>query len=187
MAASNKTYKRRQYFIKGGFQYQFIVKFCLLVLLGAFISTVLLFLFSQNTLTSSFENSKLVVKTTALSILPVVLYTNLITLFLITLATIGVTLFVSHKIAGPMFRLEAGMQAIQSGDLTQRISFRKKDQVEVMAENFNKMALELHTQMKIFRSDLQDLQEVAKQENSSQNMQAQIENLTNQFENKFKL
>jgi len=53
--------KRRSYFVKKDFQFRFILKFCLLLFIGVIISTVLLPLFSWATLTSSFQQSRLVV------------------------------------------------------------------------------------------------------------------------------
>lgn len=70
MPDTKRSYKRRQYFIKKEFQVKFILKFCLLIVFGAIISTGLLFLFSQDTLTSSFQQSRLVIKSTGLAILP---------------------------------------------------------------------------------------------------------------------
>ena len=89
MSEDKQSQRRRDYFVKKGFQFRFILKFCLLVFIGVVISTGLLFLFSQDTLTSSFQQSRLVIKNTGLAILPYVVYTNLITLGLITLATIA--------------------------------------------------------------------------------------------------
>ena len=127
MPDTKRSYKRRQYFIKKEFQVKFILKFCLLIVVGAIISTGLLFLFSQDTLTSSFQQSRLVIKSTGLAILPSVLYTNLITLGLIAIAAIIVTLFVSHKMAGPLFRFEKELRNIGEGDLTTKVVVRKDD------------------------------------------------------------
>ena len=131
MPDTKRSYKRRQYFIKKEFQVKFILKFCLLIVFGAIISTGLLFLFSQDTLTSSFQQSRLVIKSTGLAILPSVLYTNLITLGLIAIAAIIVTLFVSHKMAGPLFRFEKELRNIGEGDLTTKVVVRKDDTIEI--------------------------------------------------------
>jgi len=48
-------------YVKKDFQFRFILRFCLLLFIGVVMSTVLLFLFSQDTLTSSFQQSRLVV------------------------------------------------------------------------------------------------------------------------------
>ena len=108
--------KRSHYFIKKDFQARFILKFCLLLLVGVIVSTGLLFLFSQDTLTSSFQDSRLVIENTALAILPTVVFSGLITLILLTIATIAVTLFISHKIAGPCSGLKKNSK--RSGEET---------------------------------------------------------------------
>lgn len=144
MPQINRGYQRKNYFIKQEFQFKFIIKFCLILIAGIIISTGLVFLFSQETLTSSFDNSRLVVENTGYAIMPVLIITNLITLGIITLAVIIVTLFVSHKIAGPMFRFEQDIKKIAKGNLLVRINLRQKDQFSEMADAFNDMSAGLH-------------------------------------------
>ncbi len=144
MSQESRGYQRKNYYIKKDFQFKFIFKFCLILICGIILSTGLVFLFSQQTLTSSFDNSRLVVENTGYAIMPTLIITNLVTLGIITLAVIGVTLFVSHKIAGPMFRFEQDIKKIAQGDLNVRINLRQKDQFSEMANAFNEMALNLH-------------------------------------------
>jgi len=129
------TYKRRQYFIKKDYQLKFILKFCLIILAGSIISTGVLFLFSQGTLTSSFEHSRLIIRNTGIAIMPAVILTNIITLILISIAAVVVVLFISHKIAGPMFRFEKDLKEIGEGNLTKTIALRNKDQFTKMAHS----------------------------------------------------
>ena len=58
-------YKRRNYFINKSFQTEFILKFCTLVAIGCVVFGIVLYASSSRTLTTSFENSRLVVKSTA--------------------------------------------------------------------------------------------------------------------------
>lgn len=139
MQENDRGYKRKTLYIKKEFQFKFILKFCLILLAGVVISTGLLFFLSQETLTSSFENSRLVIKNTGLAILPAIIMTNLITLGIICIATIIVTLFVSHRIAGPMFRFEKDLERIMKGDLSVNINLRKKDQFFEVASTLNNM------------------------------------------------
>ncbi len=144
MQENIRDYKRKTLYIKKGFQFKFILKFCLILLAGVTISTGLLFFLSQETLTSSFENSRLVIENTGSAILPVIIITNLITLGIICIATIIVTLFVSHKIAGPMFRFEKDLERIKKGDLSVNINLREKDQFSEMAFSLNSMTQGIH-------------------------------------------
>jgi len=155
--------------------------------MGAIISTSLLFLFSQGTLTSSFQQSRLSIKNTAFAILPAVIYTNLITLGLIALATIAVTLFVSHKIAGPMFRLEKELKAIGEGDLTKDIRLREKDQITDMAATLNKMVSSLHEKVLDIQTGVEHLIESASKQKAPEGLIEELTHLHQRIESNFKI
>lgn len=187
MAHGAPPFRRRHYFIKKDFQRGFIIKFCLLILLGVLISTGLLLLFSQNTLTSSFQHSRLVIRSTALAILPATILTSLITLALITLATIAVTLFVSHKLAGPLFRFEKEIKEIAKGDLTTEIHLRKKDQISDMALSLNHMAVSLREKVIVIRTGIAQLKKLASEQDVPQDLIDGLEDLLQKIENNFKI
>lgn len=185
--ANTKTYRRRQFFVKKDYQFKFILKFCLIVLAGSIISTGLIFFFSQGTLTSSFENSRLVVKNTALAILPAIIYTNIITLLMISLATIVAVLFISHKIAGPMFRFEKELKLIGDGDLTKTIRLRKNDQITDMAESLNEMTVNLHRKTVNIQEGVEKLIQSAKRQNAPVELIEELDRLHRSINNQFKL
>lgn len=187
MARTPHPQRRKNYFINKEFQSKFIIKFFLLVLGGALLSTYLLFIFSQDTLTSSYQHSRLLIRSTAQTILPAIVYTNLITLVLITIAAILVTLFISHKIAGPMFRLERGLKELGNGDLTQNIKLRQKDQIAKLAETFNITAASLHEKMRLVRSGVQELQESAVGQDAQEELIEKINLLRDKIDNDFTL
>lgn len=187
MSASKRSYQRRQYFVKKEFQLKFILKFCLLILIGTLISTGLLFLFSQDTLTSSFQQSRLVIKSTGLAILPSVVYTNLITLGLIAIATIIVTLFVSHKMAGPLFRFEKELQDIGEGDLTKQVILRQKDSIGDMAGCLNNMTTNLHNKILDIQTEVQHILEFASRQKAPQGVIEALNGLQKKIGSNFKL
>lgn len=131
--------QRRQLYINRDFQTRFILKFCLILLLGGAISIGLTLFNNQETLTSSFRNSKLLIQNTSLAIMPSVIYTTLISTLVIGLIVIMATLLASHKIAGPMFRFEQDIDKISTGDLNSRIDIRTGDQFQAIAVSLNKM------------------------------------------------
>ncbi len=180
-------YKRRQYFVKKEFQLKFILKFCLLVLIGTIISTGILFLLSQNTLTSSFQQSRLVIKSTGMAILPSVVYTNLITLGLVAIATIIVTLFVSHKIAGPMFRFEKELRNIGGGDLTKKVILRKRDQMTGMTDSLNAMTAGLHEKVLRIQTEVVNILESASRQNAPKDLIGELNQLHQKIESTFKI
>ena len=187
MSDSKRSYHRRQYFVKKEFQLKFILKFCFLILTGTIISTGLLFLFSQDTLTSSFQQSRLVIKSTGLAILPSVVYTNLITLGLIASATIIVTLFVSHKMAGPLFRFEKELKDIGEGDLTKQITLRKKDPIGDMAVCLNNMIASLHNKIFDIQTEVEHVLESASRQNAPKGLIEELNGLQRKIGSNFKL
>jgi len=186
MTQHNDAYKRKKYFIKRGFQFGFILKFCILLLIGVVISTGLLFFFSQGTLTSSFKHSRLVIMNTGMAILPAAIYTNLITLGLITIATIIITLIVSHKIAGPMFRFEKDLKEVGEGNLTKTISLRSKDQFTKMAESLNIMTANLHDKVLVIQAEVEGLLESASEEKVAENLIKGLDHLHETIHQQFK-
>lgn len=182
-----RPYKRSHYFVEKEYQFKFILKFCLIVIGGTLLSTVLLLLFSQGTLTSSFENSRLVLRNTASAILPEVILTNMVTLLFITSATVVTVLFISHKIAGPMFRFEKELKKIGQGDLTINIVLRKNDQFKNMAESLNTMTEGLKTKVVDVQKELEQILESARKEKYPERLIDDMEHLHQSIHRYFKV
>ena len=108
--------KRRILFIDKKFQARFIVNFCSLVAIGGVVITGLLYLLTMRSNTVSFVNSRVVVQSTADFLLPLLVQTVCIVMIIIGLFTVVVTLLVSHKIAGPLYRLKKVINTLGEGD-----------------------------------------------------------------------
>ena len=184
---SQKDYKRRQYYIKKDFQSRFIVKFCLLILLGAVLSTAILLLLSQGSLTSTYQNSKLVIKSTASTILPAILYTNLITLALITSAMAATTLFISHRLAGPIFRVEKALKEVKDGNLNERLMLRKKDQLVDLADGFNNMTESLKTKLEDVTKQVDEAAKLGKEQGASKEVTDTLQEISRTINREFSL
>ncbi|MBN2803290.1 MAG: HAMP domain-containing protein [Deltaproteobacteria bacterium] len=61
------------------------------------------------------------------------------------------SIFVSHKIAGPVYRFEQSVKKIAQGDLTLRIKLRKGDELTELADMFNNMVESLEKMVSIER------------------------------------
>jgi methyl-accepting chemotaxis protein len=187
MAQARKQQKRRIYLVKKDFQLKFILKFCLILLAGVIVSTGLLFFLSQDTLTSSFQDSRLQIKSTGLAILPAVIYTNLFALGLVILAAIIVILFITHKIAGPLFRLEKELIRIGNGDLTGRITLRERDQITEIADSINKAADKLHQKVQEIQADVDGAVTSAERLNAPEPLMDALTRLQQKIANNFKI
>lgn len=58
---------------------------------------------------------------------------------IIILTVVGVSIFVSHQVAGPLVHLEKGMRQVSEGDLTENMKLRRGDEFKEIAEMFNDM------------------------------------------------
>lgn len=50
------------------------------------------------------------------------------------------TIFISHRIAGPLERLKHYMKRVGQGDFTSKLRFRTHDEIHDVADTFNQMA-----------------------------------------------
>jgi len=187
MAVSSKSHKRRDFLIKKDFQARFIMHFFLLVIMGGFTSTGLLFLLSSGNLTSNFNNSHLSVKDTAIYLLPPIIYTNLVTMIIISCALIAVTLIISHKIAGPLFRFEKDVQLIAAGDLTHVIRLRRKDQLKRLSMDINQMTWQFNYKIVRIHQGLNQFLNTAAQHDVPDSLVQQIQELLEKVETEFRL
>lgn len=135
--------RRKKYFINRNFQAEFILKFCGLVICGSIIFITMLYIFSSRTLTTSFENSRLVIKSTADYLLPGLLFAGLIVALLTGIAASIVVILMTHRIAGPMYRFEKYIQEVGAGKLFSEFSIRNKDQFQNVVASLNKMTHDL--------------------------------------------
>lgn len=131
--------RRRKYFINKEFQTRFILRFCIFVMLTAVVMIGLVYILSTKTTTTSFENLRLIVKRTSDFILPTLILSGLIASILISAACIIIILFISHRIAGPLYRLEKSLNEIGKGNLAVDVRLRKSDEMKALASSVNNM------------------------------------------------
>ena len=157
----NYVNRRKNYYIKKEFQRNFILKFCLIVLIGSGISGVIIYLMSKATVTTSFENLRLVIKSTADYILPAVFFSSLIVIIVTGAATIFITLFTSHRIAGPLYRIEKDIQEVAAGNLKQEFNLRQGDEIKPIAEGLNIMTHFLRDEVSLLKKNITELESLS--------------------------
>jgi methyl-accepting chemotaxis protein len=74
---------------------------------------------------------------------------------LILFAIVGVSIFISHEVAGPLVHLEKNMRKIAAGDFTGEVLLRKGDEFKEIAQAFNSMIDEIKKKMISDREHLQ--------------------------------
>jgi len=150
--------RRRIYFIEKSFQTWFIVRFCFLVIAGALITMALLYFFASKTTTVSFENTKAVVKSTADFIFPVLIQTLIVVSVVVAIFAIMLTLYVSHKIGGPVYRFKKELELIEQGDFSSEFRIRRKDQFQDLAQLLNSVKKKLRDELTGIKEELKELE-----------------------------
>ncbi|MFH1778672.1 MAG: HAMP domain-containing protein [Candidatus Omnitrophota bacterium] len=150
--------RRRIYFINKKFQTRFILRFCLFVIFTSAVMGGLVYILSTQTTTTSFENLRLIVKRTSDFILPTLILSSLIASFLVGGACIVIILFVSHRIAGPLYRLEKTLNEIGKGNLWVDISLRKTDEIKALAASLNNMIRNLRDPISSSQGKISELE-----------------------------
>ena len=159
MENKKSTDKRRIYFIEKSFQARFILRFCTLIVVAGLLTMGILYLFVFRSTTVSIINSRVVVRSTADFLLPLLLQTLLIVTILIGLATIVLTLLFSHKIAGPLYRFKKVIENLEQGDFSQDFHIRLNDQLKDLADKFNSMIGKTRFHIQVLKDNLKNLKE----------------------------
>lgn len=156
-------FQRKIIMIKRGLQ----MKYVLLVFVTVLVTSVVVFLDVYYVVGKSvlmhYEEVNLlpVIKSaTALLALHLSLYLLVVLIY---------SLFVSHRFAGPIFRLEKVSESLANGDLTVNVQFRKGDEFFETAEYMNRMIAALR-------------EKVLKDKNLSDRIQAKLNDLSQKLE-----
>lgn len=185
--SENKPFRRRQYFINSRFQAGFILKFVAVLFLGGILSIMVTMLTTQSTLTSTFAGSRLVIEKTSMAILPSVIFTTILTILVVGVVVVIITLLVSHKIAGPMYRFEQDLEEISRGNLQKKVHIRNGDQFDSVARKLNEMVVGLNSRLRPLQEQLDKLTERAKEENFPRSFQDDLEECRRTIPSNFKL
>ncbi len=130
-------YTRKQYFIKKGLQTRFIWTILLIIFL-VFVIVSCNLLFFATYLRNELPQRELEAMAEVYRIVMGELYDKLILLGVVNLIIVVViSLFFSHQIAGPIFKLEQTLKRIRDGNLRHRLKFRNTDNLDDLADQFN--------------------------------------------------
>jgi len=143
-------HKRRNYFIEKKFQTKYILLTILLLLTYTLMFVAIIFAPYMLTLYFDYPLAEKTDAARALLLLHARIWPWIggIIIFFGT-----VSIFISHKIAGPLFRLKKSLDRITEGDLDVVIKLRKWDDLKDLAEHINMLVAELRTFVITLRND----------------------------------
>src|SRR6056297_1445009 len=113
----SRGYKRRNFFIKKELQGRFIFKFFLLSLVGVVFFALVFSFLSQDNLTIAYDGQRLVIDRTPLILFREIVLAHWLFLVIMGVLVTAVAMFLTHRVAGPLFRFERTLGAMKNRDL----------------------------------------------------------------------
>ncbi|MEK7331739.1 MAG: methyl-accepting chemotaxis protein, partial [Nitrospirota bacterium] len=155
--ANKPPFRRRNYFINKKFQTDFSIKFLVIIVIEAIMAVGLFLYLSKGTLTTGYIGSELKISRTYDFFLPMLLLSNIIIVGVTGIIGIAVLIFMSHRIAGPMFRFEKVLDEISKGDLTYKFKLREGDQFKELEKRINELTGTLDSKAGNLKSGLTEI------------------------------
>ena len=132
--------------LERSFKLKFGLKLCLLTIAGMAAVTLLLYFYTAGSLGGSYKEAIYTIYDLKIRIFPLV-FASSYSIFILAVVTASIaviTVLFSHKIAGPLFRVERNLEEIGSGDLTVQTRFRGNDQMKALSDDINGMTRSLN-------------------------------------------
>ena len=122
---------RKRYLLKKRFQLGLTLKVFIALLAVAFISGWTIYYSIWSTVLSEFGQEKLILVHRAIT------GKLILRLALIMVAVAILSVFVSHRMAGPVFKFERTLRQLNQGDTVDKISLRRGDSFKELASEIN--------------------------------------------------
>ncbi|WP_300456546.1 methyl-accepting chemotaxis protein [Desulfobacula sp.] len=130
-------YKRRNYFINKEFQGRYLFNYFLLTVMGSLLFVAVFSFFSLNTLSIVFDDYHLQIGLTPGILFKKILSTQWLLIVFGGGGVLLITLFLTHRVAGPFYRFEKTVDEMIEGDISHPIRLRKKDEGKELAQKIN--------------------------------------------------
>lgn len=149
---------RKIVFIDKRFQAAFILKFVLLLAAGTAIFLAAAYLLLDKPLGDNLYQAHFAAKTTMERLLPTLLGLGAVFVVLLGAATVFVTMYVSHHIAGPLFAIRRYLDNIARGELDFEPRLRDKDQTTPLALSLAQAVETLNARLVAIRAGSDEVQ-----------------------------
>lgn len=145
-------YKRKQYLVAKKFQLKYIGLILLLVFLTGILCSYVVYYTSMLLLGDKLAN--VYPQGRLISIVNMVNSRILLSLLLVTPLVVVIGIYASHRIAGPIYRIEKFLNDMASGELSERLTLRRNDELVSLADGINRVGESLKVTIKQGREHL---------------------------------
>ena len=150
-----RTWRRKNYFIKKELQGRYIFSFFIFVIAGGLLFTLIFSFLSADTLTIVYQDYNLRIGKTPLVLIREILSADWIFIVTAGLSVVIISMFLTHRFAGPIFRFEKSVEEMLRGNFDFEIRLRKKDEGKELAAMINRLINMISSNLREMR-DLTD-------------------------------
>jgi signal transduction histidine kinase len=159
--------RRRRLIVEGNFQARFILRFILVIVGATLLATgaiLGLFYFKYQYGGADMENIVILItpqgRTDVTGLFQIVLVPLVAANLLVLCIVVPFSLLYSHRIAGPIYRLEQSMEMLINGDMDFMITLRKHDEFKYLADRMNALIDFMRRNIREVRSSHRILKEI---------------------------
>ncbi len=182
-------FKRKQFIVARGFQLKYAGIILLLMFLTAGFCSYAIYYTTMisfgEKLASVYPQGQLV------SIVNLVNFRILVSILVISPLVGFLGIYLSHKIAGPIYRIEKSIGGMVAGDLSSHITLRRGDEMVTLADSVNRLtdslALSMTTEKSHMENALKELYTLRELLSSSQKDHARINNVLESLDNEIRV
>jgi len=149
---SRQKFKRKQYLVAKKFQLKYVGLILLLMFLTAALCSYVIYYTSMMLMGEKLAN--VYPQGRLIHIVKLVNFRILLSVILVTPLVAVIGIFLSHRIAGPIYRIEKFLDNMAAGDLSSRIFLRQGDELIIVANSINKLADSLESTVRNQKAQL---------------------------------
>lgn len=143
---SHKAFRRKKYFVAKKFQLRYIALILAFMLMGAIVTGYTIYYNSWVLLGEKLAN--VYPQGRLMAIFRSVNIRVAVSLVAVSILCVIISVFASHKIAGPVYRLITFLDSVTAGNYSQRVRLRKGDELKDLAAAVNRLVEKLDKEKK---------------------------------------
>jgi len=130
-------YKRRNFFIKKEMQGRYILSFFVFIIFSSLLYASIFSWLSADSVTIVYKDNNLTLGKTPYILFAEMLRANWILILLGGIAGVIVAMFLTHRFAGPIYKIEKSIYEMSQGNLAFDVCLRKSDEGKELAAALN--------------------------------------------------
>lgn len=177
---ATKKIKRKRYVIAARFQFRYIAYILLFLYLGAAIAGYTVYYSAWTTLGEKLAN--VYPRGRLIYIFKQANITLLIRLLLISPLFVFIGIILSHRIAGPIYRIGKYVEQLMQGDYAHGLTLRKRDEFKPLALKMSQLCYKLREDEEKRKNTTKDIVNILRSQNVSQETLARVDRLLKDVE-----